>query len=475
MDLNLNLIHERNKLIIKLLFSMYLLQLITNVFVLGFSVLYPPVGLILCGVIAFLVWKQISPTLVMYLIVLLIFAYFFYLITDYPYLVNYMFMWFGVILSSLYQNSRVIILAGTLSILLTIYTFFTFHNQIFSGVETVDLVYLILFGLFLTLFLIFYSNFTLNLWKEAKNSREKLNFILDSTNIVTFTFDRGSNQMRVTSGVRLFPNFLGDYKAENAILWENNVHPEDKNIVAKIVDKLHEGNKINAEFRLVDGEKVVWVNCHYIPIEAKDHSVKAVEGVYINITERKLVEENIKHMAYHDYLTGLPNRSKLNDYFSKLSSTLDIKSQQIFLLLIDLDSFKFVNDYYGHDVGDKLLKVAAKRLTCCLREEDITCRLGGDEFVAVINGVPDKKLVTIVERIKTSLGQPFSFDGHEIMTTPSIGISKYSKEENLEKMLKKADIAMYNVKKYGKNDYRFYADSMEVSDTARGQIAKVSI
>ncbi|HHY72106.1 MAG TPA: EAL domain-containing protein [Bacillus bacterium] len=169
-------------------------------------------------------------------------------------------------------------------------------------------------------------------------------------------------------------------------------------------------------------------------------------------------EAKVNFMAYHDSLTGLPNRrlfhEKATEDMNKIS---DDKAETLGLMYIDLDRFKIINDSLGHIVGDMLLVEIAKRLKKCVQEDDIVSRLGGDEFAIVLNNVTKQNVSHIAQKILNSLSQPFIIEGHEIFISPSIGISLYSrKEENITELLRKADVAMYQVKKDGRNNYRFY-------------------
>lgn len=170
------LIHLRNIILYSVIVLFYIVQVAINIFIEGVDSVFPPAylfildGILLCT----LIFKKVNPFLTMYLIVTSIYIYFYFLLNDSPYLVNYLFMWLGLPLSAIYQNYKVVLLAGTASTILTFYSFFTLHQEIFPNVGNEDLVYLVLFGLFSTVFLLIYIKISLRLWLEAKEANLKL-------------------------------------------------------------------------------------------------------------------------------------------------------------------------------------------------------------------------------------------------------------------------------------------------------------
>jgi len=177
-----------------------------------------------------------------------------------------------------------------------------------------------------------------------------------------------------------------------------------------------------------------------------------------DITRRKQTEEEIQKMAYHDALTGLPNRKLFSDRLGIALAQARRDQKGIAAIILDLDNFKDVNDTFGHDVGDRLLQAAAERLSAALRKSDTVARLGGDEFVLIL---PDLKGTEDVDRVAQKIvdgfRNPFSIDTHQLIVTTSIGIAVYPRDGISEVLLlKHADIAMYQVKQAGRNGYRFF-------------------
>ena len=203
----------------------------------------------------------------------------------------------------------------------------------------------------------------------------------------------------------------------------------------------------------------------------KDGDKKFV-AVFHDISDMKLKEEQIEHMAYHDPLTGLPNRALLKDRLRK--AILDAKrmGEMIQVLFIDLDNFKNVNDTIGHAKGDQLLKEAAERMLATIRASDTVSRLGGDEFVIISNHIKStEEMLIIVERLQSAFQKPFLIDDHSFHITCSIGISMYPDDgENAETLIRNADLAMYQAKYTGKNVYSTFTREMAHKVKARVQL-----
>jgi diguanylate cyclase (GGDEF)-like protein/PAS domain S-box-containing protein len=178
-----------------------------------------------------------------------------------------------------------------------------------------------------------------------------------------------------------------------------------------------------------------------------------------DITERKELEEHLRQIGLHDALTGLPNRILLTDRLNQAMSRTRWHKRLVATLFLDLDGFKTINDTLGHEIGDRMLKALAERLQTCLRDGDTVARLGGDEFVIILADVAkEEDIPPIVQKILHVLAKPIQLDRHELAITTSIGISLFpNDDESVESLLKKADIAMYQAKRDGKNRFNFYS------------------
>lgn len=206
-----------------------------------------------------------------------------------------------------------------------------------------------------------------------------------------------------------------------------------------------------------------------IPVSALAYPVKInqkVQGVFVfyeNISQRKLFEEKLKHQAYHDALTGIPNRLLFSERLD-----LSIRQQEkdpnrkFSVLLIDLDRFKSVNDSLGHQAGDELLRMVTEKIRECLRANDTLARLGGDEFAVLLPGINKRSLVSIIaSRIKEAAETTFIIQDQEVHISASIGIVMESHVyDDANHLLRDADLAMYNAKDSGKAQFKFFTPKM---------------
>lgn len=185
-------------------------------------------------------------------------------------------------------------------------------------------------------------------------------------------------------------------------------------------------------------------------------------AIFADISEQKHSEERIRHLAHYDVLTGLPNRTLFNDRCTHALEVARREGQQVALLFLDLDRFKRVNDSLGHPVGDQLLQAVAARLTEHLRTEDSVARLGGDEFVVLVERMGGQRgAERVATKLLGALAQPFVIDGHEMLITPSIGITLFPDDgADVTTLTQHADAAMYRAKEAGRNQYHFYDSSM---------------
>ena len=198
-----------------------------------------------------------------------------------------------------------------------------------------------------------------------------------------------------------------------------------------------------------------------------------------DITKRKKTEEEIKYIAYHDSLTGLPNRKsfymrledKLLQSYGQSGGKRRVTRHRWALLFLDLDRFKYVNDTLGHDAGDELLKAVAIRLQRCLRKSDYIFRLGGDEFTIILNSLTqDTDVAKVAQKIRKEIARPCDIKGHDLYMTISIGISIYPGDgNNVETLVKNSDMAMY-VAKEGNEGYRFFTEEMNRNALERMKI-----
>ena len=189
----------------------------------------------------------------------------------------------------------------------------------------------------------------------------------------------------------------------------------------------------------------------------------------LDITDRKAFEEQLRHRAFHDQLTGLPNRTAMDLAIGRAISSHRERGDMFALAFIDLDNFKQVNDYYSHALGDRLLLAVAERIRSALRPQDMVGRISGDEFLLLIDGVASgDEIETIIAGIAGSLRQPFQLEGRELLTSASIGVSMFPLHgEDAETLRRAADNAMYRAKNEHKGSATWFNESMSGALTAR--------
>jgi diguanylate cyclase (GGDEF)-like protein/PAS domain S-box-containing protein len=182
-----------------------------------------------------------------------------------------------------------------------------------------------------------------------------------------------------------------------------------------------------------------------------------------DITGRKQAEQDVQQLAYFDALTGLPNRTLLNDRIAHTLAESARRHESLVLMFLDLDHFKNVNDTLGHRIGDELLVTLAGRMQAVMREQDTVARQGGDEFILLLPNTDGDGAAHVAEKLLRTISQVIQIDQHELTVTPSIGIAQYPQDgANLETLTQHADIAMYRAKQSGRNGYQFFTTEMQV-------------
>jgi len=184
-------------------------------------------------------------------------------------------------------------------------------------------------------------------------------------------------------------------------------------------------------------------------------------STFTNISEHMAIQEKIRHLALHDSLTGLPNRSAFNEQLERDIIRAERHKTKLAVIMMDLDHFKAVNDTLGHAAGDLLLIGAGRRMQACIRADDFVCRLGGDEFVLVLHDVSSEENAKMVcDKLLQSISEPYVLDSHEAHVTPSMGIAIFPDNGKSEvELLANADAAMYQTKLYGRANYTFYSQA----------------
>ncbi len=225
----------------------------------------------------------------------------------------------------------------------------------------------------------------------------------------------------------------------------------------------HGKSSQNVQLVLRWGEpEETWMMVNAAPVNDESGKLIAAFSISSNVTEIKRAEEQIRHRAYFDHLTGLPNRTYFLELLDQAVRQAERHRKSTALLFIDLDRFKNVNDTLGHDVGDLLLKEVAGRLRGNVRTTDTVARLGGDEFTIILTDLAlDGHVTVIAEKLIRRLSQPYLLAGHEIFSAASIGITLCPADgSDPQTLLKNADMAMYKAKEKGRNTFRYFTNEM---------------
>ena len=212
-----------------------------------------------------------------------------------------------------------------------------------------------------------------------------------------------------------------------------------------------------------------WVLVNLRAVRDTGGNVVLHEGTIEDITDRKLAEQQVQFLAYYDALTGLPNRTLLQDRLAKALAGARRRKEKVAVLFLDLDRFKVINDSLGHSLGDVLLEEVAERLRKGARELDTVARLGGDEFVIVLTSVKEVSDAAVAaERIVKGMTDGFVVEGHPLSISCSLGISVFPEHgTNSETLIKNADAAMYCAKEKGRNTFRFFTENMNAQAVER--------
>lgn len=248
--------------------------------------------------------------------------------------------------------------------------------------------------------------------------------------------------------------------------WFSRVHPQDVERLRAEVTTHLEGPSphIENEHRILHKDGTYrWVLCRGVAVRNGIGRATRMAGSLTDISDRKRAEDRLVHDAFHDVLTGLPNRALFINLLERSIARLKRRGDYRFaVLFLDIDRFKVVNDSLGHMVGDQLLMAVSRRLAACLRPGDTVARLGGDEFTILLDDIADESDATrVAERVQSELMTPFTIRSHEVFTSASIGIALSGPAyRRPEEILRDADTAMYRAKSHGKARHEIFDSDM---------------
>ena len=297
----------------------------------------------------------------------------------------------------------------------------------------------------------------------ARSEERHRSLVQNSSDVVTIVDENGVIRYESPACANVF-----GYPPERVIGMHlvDLVHPEDKTTVDAYLKRFmaREGNAPSVEWRIrhANGE---WRHCE--SIGANLLTDPTVAGFVLNtrdISDRKALELQLRHQAFHDQLTGAANRALFRDRADHALKRAARSRKPVAVVYCDLDNLKETNDRLGHDVGDKLLAAVAGRFAGCIRAEDTVARLGGDEFaILLIDSGGEGAVRHIAQRLLDSLAEPFQIDGHTVRTSASIGLALSWGRQAVDDLLRNADLAMYAAKNNGKARYELFEPSLHAS------------
>ncbi|MEO8102296.1 MAG: EAL domain-containing protein [Betaproteobacteria bacterium] len=311
--------------------------------------------------------------------------------------------------------------------------------------------------------------------REVTRAKERLDLALAGSNLAIWDWDLTANEVYFSEGWETLldakpANEPGTvFSGEDVLAWN---HPDDRERFQNALMVAAKGETVDflCEYRVPDPHGAwVWMQSKgKVAERAEDGRALRMTGTTANITTRKMAEDRVEFLATRDPLTGLPNRMLLNDRLEQGVANAARKRSRLAFMFIDLDRFKTINDSLGHDVGDELLKRVAARLSACVRATDTVARLGGDEFAVILENLPvadsadaQEGAQNVADKMIASLAAPIMINGQHLNTSCSIGISVYPIDgQDPQTLMKHADVAMYDAKAKGRNNYQFFSHEM---------------
>ena len=307
---------------------------------------------------------------------------------------------------------------------------------------------------------------------------ERLQLAIEATELGIWDGDITTGNRRWSAELTAMLGLPANSAADLA-LFISHVHPDDRDAVSEHYRRacdVRGGGELHSQFRIVragDGAER-WVEARgRVYFDEAGRPVRDL-GTLADITERKAAEERVRHLALHDPLTGLPNRTLLNDRLTQAIARARRRGEQVALMLLDLDQFKEVNDALGHQAGDALLCEVAARLTAVARASDTWARLGGDEFALVQEGAmsPDA-VASMAARVLGALQSPFQVAGHELDVAGSLGVTVFPQDgDSPEQLIRNADVALYRAKAAGRGRFELYRSELDKERRRTSQLQR---
>ena len=303
--------------------------------------------------------------------------------------------------------------------------------------------------------------------QALRESEEQLRLAMDAAQMGIWYWEVDTDRFLHSEGLSVLFGGRAADPISHYRVFQQLLHPEDRELLeATLRHAIRRGVDFQIDYRVVwpDGS-THWLTNRGQIHRGADGRAQRVIGVSMDITDRKLAEQRIAHMAHHDALTGLPNRVLLRDRIQQAIAHAHRDGTQLAVLFLDLDRFKTINDSLGHQLGDRLLQSVASRILVCVREGDTVARVGGDEFVIAIPGLGSAADASAVgSKILEVLASAFHLNGSDLHVSGSIGISLYPSDgADAETLMRNADTAMYHAKDSGRGKLQFFTQHMNVA------------
>ncbi|MDP1784230.1 MAG: EAL domain-containing protein, partial [Sulfuricurvum sp.] len=307
--------------------------------------------------------------------------------------------------------------------------------------------------------------------KQAENSLLKLSLAVEqSPNSIVITDLIGNIEYVNTMFTTITGYTKDEILGENPRILKSNKTPQST--YDDMWNQLSQGNTWHGELINLRKDKSEYIESATIsPVKQADGTIINYVAIKENITDKKRIEEHIENLAHYDQLTGLPNRVLLSDRIKYLLNHAQRNEETVAVMFLDLDHFKNINDTLGHTIGDQLLIEIAQRLKAAIRDEDTVSRLGGDEFILLFPDTDVNEAMHIATKLIEAVSIPCTIEHHELVTTPSIGIAIYPYDgEDFETLLKNADTAMYQAKRFSRNAFHFFTQEMQLHSARNLQL-----
>jgi len=310
-------------------------------------------------------------------------------------------------------------------------------------------------------------------------SEARYRLLLESVTDYVYTVQVENGRPVATShgpGCVAITGYTPEEYSANPFLWYLMIHEGDRQAVMEQADAILSRKRAHPlEHRIIhkDG-RVLWIKNTPVPRIDQQGNLVAYDGLVTDITDRKQAEEKLIHDAFHDALTGLPNRALFMDRLQRTIITFQRRAGTPYyaVLFCDIDRFKVINDSLGHPIGDQLLCIVGRKLIDCVRPGDTVARLGGDEFAILLENIGNlSRAQDVADRVKRMLSTPITIKGNDIFASLSIGIAIGTERyERPEQALRDADIAMYEAKSRGNASYEIFDAKMHANILDRMQL-----